>query len=90
MYVKPLAATVGIVLWTAEEMHQRLDRARRVVAGHGWTALLVTPGSDLRYFTGYEAMPLERLTCLVLPVSGEPGDGVAAGGEVSGGDRRLG
>ena len=71
MYVKTLAVTVGNVLWTAEEMHQRLDRARRVVAGHGWTALLVTPGSDLRYFTGYEAMPLERLTCLVLPASGE-------------------
>jgi Xaa-Pro aminopeptidase len=38
----------------------------------GWDALLITPGADLRYLTGYEARPLERLTCLVLPVSGEP------------------
>ena len=35
-------------------------------------ALLVTPGPDLRYLTGYEALPLERLTCLVLPVAGDP------------------
>ncbi|MDQ1699740.1 MAG: hypothetical protein QOG34_1603, partial [Frankiaceae bacterium] len=32
----------------------------------------VTPGADLRYLTGYEALPLERLTCLVLPARGEP------------------
>src|SRR5262249_52475777 len=35
-------------------------------------ALLITPGADLRYLTGYSAMPLERLTCLVLPATGEP------------------
>jgi Xaa-Pro aminopeptidase len=35
-------------------------------------ALLVSPGADLRYLTGYEALPLERLTCLVLPASGDP------------------
>ena len=33
-------------------------------------ALLIGVGSDLRYLTGYEAMPLERLTMLVVP----PGD----------------
>jgi Xaa-Pro aminopeptidase len=32
----------------------------------------VTPGADLRYLTGYTALPLERLTCLVLPASGDP------------------
>ena len=35
-------------------------------------ALLVSPGADLRYLTGYEALPLERLTCLVLPAAGDP------------------
>jgi Xaa-Pro aminopeptidase len=35
-------------------------------------ALLISPGADLRYLTGYEALPLERLTCLVLPASGDP------------------
>jgi Xaa-Pro aminopeptidase len=38
----------------------------------GIDALLVTPGADLRYLTGYDALPLERLTCLVLPATGEP------------------
>jgi Xaa-Pro aminopeptidase len=34
--------------------------------------MLITPGADLRYLTGYVALPLERLTCLVLPSSGDP------------------
>lgn len=34
--------------------------------------VLVTPGPDLRYLTGYDAIPLERLTCLLLPADGEP------------------
>lgn len=50
----------------------RLARAQRATAAAGVDALLVTPGADLRYLTGYDAMPLERLTCLVLPAEGEP------------------
>lgn len=34
--------------------------------------VLVSPGPDLRYLTGYDALPLERLTCLLLPAQGEP------------------
>jgi Xaa-Pro aminopeptidase len=34
--------------------------------------VLVTPGAWLRYLTGYKALPLERLTCLVLPAEGIP------------------
>ena len=48
----------------------RLDRARKAAADAGVDALLVSPGADLRYLTGYDALPLERLTCLVLPASG--------------------
>ena len=48
----------------------RLDRARAAMARHAVTGLLVGVGSDLRYLTGYVAMPLERLTMLVLPVRG--------------------
>lgn len=33
---------------------------------------MITPGADLRYLTGYAALPLERLTCLILPATGEP------------------
>ncbi len=32
-------------------------------------ALLLTPGPDLRYVTGYDAHQLERLTCLVVPAA---------------------
>ena len=40
-------------------------RPRRGEAA-GSRALLIGVGADLRYLTGYEAMPLERLTMLVL------------------------
>ena len=36
----------------------------------GIDVLLLSVGADLPYLTGYEAMPLERLTMLVLPRSG--------------------
>ncbi len=32
---------------------------------------MLSVGSDLPYFTGYEAMPLERLTMLVVPSAGD-------------------
>ncbi|MTB87077.1 aminopeptidase P family protein [Aeromicrobium senzhongii] len=47
-------------------MTERLDRARILSSQNGVDALLVTPGADLRYLTGYAAKPLERLTCLVV------------------------
>ena len=45
---------------------ERLDRAAAGVIEHGFDAMLVAVGPDLRYLTGYEAMPLERLTMLVV------------------------
>ncbi|SDY96970.1 Xaa-Pro aminopeptidase [Micromonospora pattaloongensis] len=51
---------------------QRLAAAQRAAARAGLDALLVTPGSDLRYLTGYHAHETERLTCLVLPTHGTP------------------
>lgn len=50
----------------------RQDRARAAMAELGLDALLLSVGSDLPYLTGYEAMPLERLTMLVLPRAGVP------------------
>ncbi|MEH0986120.1 M24 family metallopeptidase [Micromonospora sp. CPCC 205556] len=50
----------------------RLVAAQRATAAAGLDALLLTPGSDLRYLTGYDAHAGERLTCLVLPAQGEP------------------
>jgi Xaa-Pro aminopeptidase len=44
----------------------RLARAAEAAAAGGVDALLIGVGADLRYLTGYEAMPLERLTMLVV------------------------
>ena len=38
----------------------------------GVDVMLLSVGPDLPYFTGYEAMPLERLTMFVLPQTGDP------------------
>ena len=49
----------------------RLDRVRKAMADQGVDVLLLSVGRDLPYLTGYEAMPLERLTMLVVPRDGE-------------------
>src|SRR5215472_3632361 len=51
---------------------QRLAAVSDAVRSAGLGALLLTPGPDLRYVTGYDAKQLERLTCLVVPVVGDP------------------
>jgi Xaa-Pro aminopeptidase len=56
----------------ADPLPARLDRTRRSAAEAGVDALLITPGADLRWLVGYHALPLERLTCLVVPAVGEP------------------
>src|SRR3712207_3829530 len=50
---------------------ERMARARRRMAQLDVDVLLLSVGPDLPYLTGYEAMPLERLTMLVLPRDGE-------------------
>ena len=50
----------------------RLARVRAHMAALGVDALLLSHGADLPWLTGYRAMPLERLTLLVLPLTGEP------------------
>lgn len=50
---------------------KRLNRAREKMAADGVDVLLLSVGSDLPYFCGYEAMPLERLTMLVVPRDAE-------------------
>jgi Xaa-Pro aminopeptidase len=50
----------------------RLERVRAAVAAAGLDAVLLTPGPDLRYVTGYDAKQLERLTCLVVPATSDP------------------
>jgi Xaa-Pro aminopeptidase len=51
----------------------RLAKVATAARQAGLSALLLTPGPDLRYVTGYNAHPTERLTCLALPAEGTAG-----------------
>ena len=55
-----------------DEFAGRLARVRDAVAGLGWAGVVLPPGADLRYLTGYAALAMERLTCLVVPGDGTP------------------
>jgi Xaa-Pro aminopeptidase len=48
----------------------RLAGVRTQARQYGADAVLVTPGADLRYLIGYDAIPLERLTCLIIDTEG--------------------
>ena len=50
----------------------RLGEVAVAAGAAGLDALLLSPGPDLRYVTGYDAKQLERLTCLVVPAQGDP------------------
>jgi len=49
---------------------ERIAKAARTAASEGVDALLIGVGADLEYLAGYAAMPLERLTMLVLLAGG--------------------
>jgi D-alanyl-D-alanine dipeptidase len=50
----------------------RLQRAAGATRRAKLAALLITPSADLRYLTGYDPPPFERLTCLVLRPGADP------------------
>ena len=50
----------------------RLDRLAGLIEDHGFEAVLVGVGPDLEYLTGYRALPLERLTLLVVAKGMDP------------------
>ena len=53
--------------FTADDYAARMDRAARAAADAGLAGLLVTPGPDLTWLTGYRPTAVtERLTLLVL------------------------
>ena len=51
---------------------ERVHAARDIAAELGVDLLVLTPGSDLRYLSGYHAHAMERLTALAVPREGEP------------------
>jgi len=56
----------------AGALRARLDRARAAAAAADTDALLIAPGSDLRYLLGQAGGSFERLTTLVVPADGTP------------------
>ncbi len=48
-----------------------MERVRRAMADREVDLLLLSVGPDLPWLVGYEAMPLERLTMLVVPREGQ-------------------
>jgi len=55
----------------ADRFRERMVAARDRARESGFTAILVGVGADMRYLAGYPAMPLERLTMLVIPTAGD-------------------
>ncbi|MGY1522517.1 aminopeptidase P family protein [Streptomyces sp. MN3] len=61
------------VPFTADDYKDRMDRAARQAADAGLAGLLVAPGPDLVWLTGYAPPAVtERLTLLVLAADREP------------------
>jgi len=63
---------MGSHRFDAEVYRRRVAAATAATAKAGLAGLVITPGYDLRYLIGSRAQTFERLTALVLPVSGDP------------------
>ncbi|MDX1621852.1 MAG: Xaa-Pro peptidase family protein [Nitriliruptorales bacterium] len=50
----------------------RIADTQAVMRDQGFDLLLVGPSADLRYLVGYHALPLERLTLLIVPAEDDP------------------
>jgi Xaa-Pro aminopeptidase len=59
--------------FTTDDFARRMERAIAQTSAAGLTGLLVTPGPDLLYFTGYQPIAItERITLLALQASRDP------------------
>lgn len=54
-----------------DDLRARLRSAADGAAKADLGAVVVTPGANLEYLIGYDAVPLERITALVIPADGE-------------------
>jgi Xaa-Pro aminopeptidase len=68
-----MTATATPAEFTPDDFGRRMARATEQAEAAGLTGVLVTPGPDLLYFTGYEPIAItERITLLMLLASREP------------------
>ncbi|WP_128374761.1 aminopeptidase P family protein [Streptomyces cavernae] len=58
--------------FTADDHATRMRRAAEAAADAGLDGLLIAPGPDLVWLTGYRPVPTERLTLLVLRAGEDP------------------
>jgi len=57
---------------TAEERRGRLEKARRLMTEQNIDAIVLAGGTSLEYFTGIRWGNSERLTAVVVPLTGNP------------------
>ena len=53
------------------ERQGRIARVQALMRRHGFSALLIEPGSSLVYFRGVRWSRRERLTCAIIPAEGD-------------------
>jgi Xaa-Pro aminopeptidase len=63
-----MSTTGELASFTAEDFAGRMERAGHSAGEAGLSGLLVTPGPDLLYLTGYAPIAITRLTMLVVSV----------------------
>src|SRR5215218_5528553 len=56
---------------TASALTARMEAVRTRMTQMGVDTIMLSAGADLPWLTGYTAMPLERLTMLILPSEGD-------------------
>jgi Xaa-Pro aminopeptidase len=66
----PIVTGSGRPTTPGSRFAERIARAQAGARARRLDALLVGVGPDLVYLAGYGAMPLERLTMLVVPAEG--------------------
>src|SRR5262245_61141553 len=69
--LQPMAAGAHPI--TDDERRARIAKAQRLMTEQGIGAILLEPGTSMRYFTGVSWSLSERTFALVLPARGEPG-----------------
>ena len=67
----PATTATGTIHPVSQIYLDRIARVRQAMEEQDVDVLMLSVGHDLPYLTGYLAMPLERLTMLVLPREGD-------------------
>jgi Xaa-Pro aminopeptidase len=61
-----MSTTANPDLPPTDEFRSRMHSAQESLSRHSLAGLVISPGPDMRYLCGYDAIALERLTALVL------------------------